>query len=80
MPKMERPFLPTRLPTASFLDKAPPSGHSGVQEWPGIRKQLSNGAPGTQKRVQNGGFWEEHLMGPVANVFVLFEIMLPEEV
>ena len=74
MPKMERPFLPTRLRSASFLHKAPPSGRGGVQETPAILTLLSNGAPGTRKRVQNGEC--SHFMGPAANAFVLFEILL----
>ena len=74
MPEIERSLLLTWLPTASFLHQGPMGGHSGAQERPGIPKLLSNGAPGTRKRVQNGECWEEHFMGPAANAFVARDV------
>ena len=49
--------LPDCLQNGTFFDKAPKSGHSGVQEGSKGQKIPPNGAPGCQKRVQNGGFW-----------------------
>ena len=62
VPKMECSFLPYELQVASFLDKAPPSGHSGALERSRVQKLMPNGLSGNrtmvQKRVQGGVFDE----------------------
>ena len=64
VPKMECSFHPDSLQMAPFLDEAPTGRHSGTLKRSRAQNVLSNGASWYQKAVQDGGFWEEHLMGP----------------
>ena len=54
-PKMECSFLPHELQVASFLDKAPTSGHSGALEKSRGQKLMPNGASGNSKTAPNRG-------------------------
>ena len=54
MPKIEYSFLPYELQVASFLDKAPTSGHSGALERSRVQKLMPNDASGHQRRFKIG--------------------------